>query len=312
VSGFAPTRVPADIADALAARAGRLGGFASRLVCFETVSSTNDEAARLAAGGAAHGTVVVADAQQSGRGRMGRTWFSPPGAGLYVSVVLRPGATANPAEAGSHVARRYVGSGFSRTGGGTGVSVPSAVTLTAGVAVAEAIRAATGLPVAIKWPNDLVVERRKLCGILAEASATDAGLRHVVLGYGINVRPAAYPPDIADRATSLETELGRPVDRAEVLAETLARLAECLGPGRDRKAGDSLPDEAVADTEGLARMLERWRALSPSSSGAPVEVVQADIGWVPGTTAGIDADGALLVAVDGTLRRVIAGEVRWM
>ncbi len=274
--------VPDDIVSALAARSGRLAGFAARLVYFETTSSTNDVADRLAAEGAAHGTVVVADAQQSGRGRMGRTWFSPPGAGLYVSVVLRAadlaGQPAAPVSAG--------------------VSVASAVSLTAGVALSEGIRTASGLPASIKWPNDLVVERRKLCGILAEASATAGlGLRHVVLGYGINIRPAAYPPDIAARATSLEGELGRSVDRAEVLAETLGTLAEWL---RRVRAG------------GFEAMLARWRELSPSSSGARVEVVESGGGWIAGTTAGVDDDGALLVSVGGSVRRVIAGEVRWI
>jgi BirA family biotin operon repressor/biotin-[acetyl-CoA-carboxylase] ligase len=278
VTGFTPAAVPDDISEALGARADRLAGFVRRFLYFETVSSTNDIADRLAGDGAAHGTVVAAEAQESGRGRMGRTWFSPPGAGLYVSVVLRPQSLGDPAASSD-------------------VSLPSSVSLTAGVALAEAIQVASGLPVAIKWPNDLVIERRKLCGILAEASSTpEHTLQHVVLGYGINVRPAAYPPDIAHRATSLESELGKPVDRSAVLAETLTRFAEWL-----RDVGNA----------GFGRMLQRWRTLSPSSVGSPVEVVQPG-GWVAGTTAGIDADGALLVEIEGRVRRVIAGEVRWL
>lgn len=277
MSGFTPAAIPDDIAEALGARRDRLGDLAGRFLYFDTVSSTNDLADRMATDDTPHGTVVAAEAQVSGRGRMGRTWFSPPGAGLYVSVVLRPELLGDP-------------------GASSGVSLASSVSLTAGVALSEAIRTASGLPAAIKWPNDLVVERRKLCGILAEASSTpDHHLQHIVLGYGINVRPAAYPPEIADRAASLESELGRPVDRAAVLAETLARLAEWL-----RDVGGA----------GFGRMLARWRELSPSSVGSSVEVVQPG-GWVAGTTAGIDEDGALLVSVDGRVRRVIAGEVRW-
>jgi BirA family biotin operon repressor/biotin-[acetyl-CoA-carboxylase] ligase len=279
VGTFLAAPVPGDIAEAMRARAARLGAFGSRLVYFEVTSSTNDVADRLAADGAADGTVVVADAQESGRGRMGHTWFSPPGAGLYVSVVLRPDSRRT--ELHSRV---------------PDVALASSVSLTAGVALAEGIQAASGLSVSIKWPNDLLVERRKLCGILAEASSGPRALRHIVLGYGINVRSAAYPPDIADRATSLEGELGRPVDRAAVLAETLARLAEWLS---SLTAG------------GVRPMLDRWRALSPSSVGAPVEVAQAGGGWLSAVTAGIDDDGALLVSVAGDLRRVIAGEVRW-
>lgn len=276
-----PLPVPADIAAALAARAARLAGFARQIVYCETTSSTNDVADRLASAGAAHGTVATAEAQESGRGRMGRNWFSPPGAGLYVSVVLRPEDLGGPGEAGS----------------AAGVALASAVSLTAGVALCEAILASTGLPAAIKWPNDLVVERRKLCGILAEAAATTVGLRHVILGYGINIRPAAYPPDIAHRATSLESELGRAVDRAEVLAETLASLSEWLG--RVQRGG-------------FDAMLRRWRELSPSSVGARVEVMEPGGAWAAGTTAGLDPDGALLVSLGGATRRVIAGEVRWL
>jgi BirA family transcriptional regulator, biotin operon repressor / biotin---[acetyl-CoA-carboxylase] ligase len=244
--------------------------------------------------------VVTAAAQESGRGRMGRTWYSPPGAGLYVSLVLRPGSLPNPADAGFHEARRDGGAGCSRP---QGVAFASAVSLTAGVALAEGIRSACGLEVAIKWPNDLVVERRKLCGILAEASSRSGLLQHVILGYGINARPAAYPPDIADRATSLETELGREVDSAAVLAETLACLAEWLHPGLA---------EAGATTGRFAQMLNRWRQLSPSSAGASVEVLRPGGTWAAATTAGVDEDGALLVAIGGRTERVIAGEVRWV
>ena len=102
------------------------------------------------------------------------------------------------------------------------------MTLTAGVALADALRAATGLPAAIKWPNDLVIGHRKVCGILAEGAAIGETLRHVILGFGVNVLASAYPDEIADRATSIEAELGRPVDRGAVFAESLACLAERL------------------------------------------------------------------------------------
>jgi BirA family transcriptional regulator, biotin operon repressor / biotin---[acetyl-CoA-carboxylase] ligase len=274
-------RLPAEFADALARRANRLSGFAAPALWFDGVPSTNDVADRAAAAGAAHGTVVAAEFQQQGRGRMGRSWFSPPGAGLYVSVVIRPenihGALAGRA--------------------GT-VSAAASVTMTAGVAIAEAVREATGLPVSIKWPNDLVVGPRKLCGILAEGAAGPAGLQYVILGFGVNVLPAAYPPDIADRATSLEAELGRTVDRAAVFAESLACLAERL---RELAAG------------GFPAILDRWRVLSPGSAGSLVEVHDGQA-WRQAVTAGIDDDGALLVTAGPGQppRRVIAGEVRWL
>jgi BirA family transcriptional regulator, biotin operon repressor / biotin---[acetyl-CoA-carboxylase] ligase len=268
--------LPPDFAEALARRADRLGALASRVVWYESVPSTNDLADRAAAAGAEHGTVVAAECQERGRGRMGRTWYSPPGAGLYVSVVLRP----------------YDVFGGTGTGSLAGASW---ITLTAGVALAEALRAATGLPAAIKWPNDLVVGRRKLCGVLAEAATTGGELRHVILGYGVNVRAAAYPPEIAERATSIEAEIGRAVDRAAVFAESLACLAERL-----RQLG----------TGGFDAILDLWRTLSPSSVGARVEVASPG-GWIEAVTAGVDQDGALLVRSGGAVRRVIAGEIRW-
>ena len=268
--------LPRDFADALAGRADRLRGFASPVVWYDTVSSTNDLADRAAMAGASHGTVVAADCQESGRGRMGHAWHSPPGTGLYVSAVLRP------ADIGV-------------AGGRESVAAASWITLTAGVACAEAVRRATGLPAAIKWPNDLVVGPRKVCGILAEAASSGAQLRYVILGFGINVLAAPYPAEIAERATSIEAELGRSVDRAEVFAESLACLAERL---RQLSSG------------GFEAMLDAWRALSPSSAGARVEIV-APGGWVEAVTAGVDRDGALLAKTGGAVRRVVAGEVRW-
>jgi BirA family transcriptional regulator, biotin operon repressor / biotin---[acetyl-CoA-carboxylase] ligase len=269
--------LPRDFADALAARADRLLGFAAPVVWYDTVSSTNDLADRAAAAGAGHGTVVAADCQESGRGRMGRTWHSPPGAGLYISAVLRPG------EMGA-------------AEGGAGVAAASRITLTAGVACAEALRNATGLPAAIKWPNDVVVGPRKVCGILAEAASSNGRLRHVILGYGINVLAASYPPEIAERATSIEAELGRFVDRAAVFAESLACLAERI---RQLSAG------------GFDAMLDAWRTMSPSSTGARVEIVTPG-GWTEAVTVGVDRDGALLAKAGAIVRRVVAGEVRWV
>lgn len=264
--------LPEDLASALRVTAARRGTFGDPVVFFAEVGSTNDVAARLADRGAGEGAAVVALCQTAGRGRFGREWFSPPGAGLYVSVICRNQA-----------------------------AVPY-VTLAGGVAVAEGIRRATGLPVQIKWPNDIVVadrtapgRRRKLAGILAEASTGADGLQHVVLGFGINLRPAAYPPAIADRASSIEAELGRAAEAGPVLAETLAALAELMGP-------------LAAGTPAL--VLDRWRALAPSSRGTAVAWETA-AGPLTGVSAGIADDGALLVRVGDRTERIISGEVRW-
>jgi BirA family transcriptional regulator, biotin operon repressor / biotin---[acetyl-CoA-carboxylase] ligase len=263
--------VPEEIAAALRASASRRGSFGDPLYYFSETGSTNDVAAALAEHGAPEGATVVASAQSSGRGRFGREWFSPPGAGLYVSVVCR-----NP------------------------VAAPF-LTLACGVAVVDGIRAATGLPLQIKWHNDVVVEggallrRRKLAGILAEASTGADGLQHVIVGFGINLRPAAYPPDLADRATSVEAELGRAADGAAVLAETLAAFSALV---ERLAAGD------------VATVLARWRELAPSSRGAAVEW-DTGAGTIAGISAGIADDGALLVKVGDRIERIISGELRW-
>ena len=272
-----PGDLPHDFAIALGRRAERLGGFASRVEWYELVSSTNDVADRIAAAGGTHGTVVSAESQEKGRGRLGRTWHSPPGAGLYVSVVLRPVEVFGRAAVDS-------------------LSGASWITLTAGVALAEALRCATGLAATIKWPNDLVVGGRKVCGILAEASTVGGELRHIVLGFGVNVLASSYPLEIADRATSVEAELGRSADGAELFGESLACLAERL---------------RQLATGGFDAILDTWRALSPTSRGSRVETASAG-GWAQAVTAGIDLDGALLVRAGDTVRRVVAGEVRWL
>ena len=266
--------LPSDLAAALDERRERLAPLGAPVLYFDTIGSTNDVAAALVASGHHEGAVVVADAQTAGRGRRGRTWFSPPGAGLYVSVVLAPGrARVSPERA------------------------TALLTLSAGVALSEAVERVTGLAPAIKWPNDLLVDRRKLAGILAEGVASPAfhGLQAVVLGYGINVMPASYPPDLAARVTSLETELGRSVDRAAVCAESLASLAA--------RYHDLLEGRYDA-------ILDAWRARAFGSRGARVEW-DTPAGLRTGITEGIDDMGALLVRGGSGVERIVAGEVRW-
>jgi BirA family biotin operon repressor/biotin-[acetyl-CoA-carboxylase] ligase len=266
-----PEPIPTDIAAALDATAGRRGAFGGTAYFLTEAVSTNDVAARLAESGAGEGTLVIAATQTAGRGRLGRDWFSPPDAGLYVSVVCRDRRAA------------------------------PFLTLAGGVAAAEGIRAATALPVEIKWPNDIVIptagpaRRRKLAGLLAEGSTNSDGLQHIVLGFGINLRSTAYPAAIADRATSIEAELGRPVERGPVLAEILASLSEQIA---SLSRGDS------------AQVLARWRDLAPSARGTKVEYEGA-AGRQTGVTDGIADDGALLVRIGEHVDRVIAGELVW-
>jgi BirA family biotin operon repressor/biotin-[acetyl-CoA-carboxylase] ligase len=270
----APAEPPAEVSRQLDRVRDRLGTIGGRILWLETAGSTNDVAAHLAQIGAEEGTIVVAEAQTSGRGRHGRVWFSPPGAGLYVSVILRPS---------DQMMRNRE-------------SPASLLTLAAGVAIAEAVRAATALPAEIKWPNDVVIGRRKLAGILAEAASQGGDLQFVVLGFGVNLQSTAYPAELRSRATSIEAETSRPADRALVLTEILACIAERY---RDLRA------------QRFDAILCAWRGLAPSLRAALVEWDSPN-GLVRGRAADIDEQGALLVRVGEKLERIVSGEVRWL
>ena len=257
---------PDDIADALARAGSRLDLFHRQLLWYEDVGSTNDIAMTAAASGAPDGLVVAANTQSSGRGRLGRIWASPPGAGLYVSVVLRPNREAVPL-----------------------------LTIAAGTAIADGIEAATGLSPNLKWPNDVYVGGRKLSGILAEAGSSASG-DHVVLGFGINVRTASLPPDVSARATSIEGELGRAVDRGVLLAECLAALATRYH---------------MLQTGTASGVIAAWRARAAPLMHRRVEF-DGDGDARHGIAHDIDATGALLVRVGDRIVRVISGEVRWV
>ena len=264
--------LPPDFAEAIERVRPRLGPLGSSISFLSTIGSTNDVASTLAAGGGHEGAVVIADMQTAGRGRRGRRWFSPPGSGLYVSLVLAPArARLAPDRA------------------------TALITLAAGVALAEAVETATGLRPDIKWPNDLLLGPRKVAGILAEGVAGPSRtMTSIVVGYGINVGPMTFAPEIGDRATSLEQEVGHAVDRAMLCAETLAAFAtryEDLLEGR------------------FDAILDSWRDRAPGSRGAPV-TWETPSGQQSGITAGIDDHGALLVRSGDRVERIL-GEVSW-
>ena len=252
--------------------------FATELEYYDEIGSTNDVARTRAEGGAGEGFLVVADAQSAGRGRYRRSWASPPGAGLYLSMVLRPAPHAVPL-----------------------------LTIAAGVAVAEGVQTATGLMCDLKWPNDVYIGERKLAGVLAEADANHStgqstghhpvpSVSYVVLGIGINVMPAAYPPDVAARATSIEDQLGRPIDRGLLLAECLVSLARRY---RDLQTGR---DDVVLDA---------WREHARPTLGRRVCWQSAGLERT-GVAMDIDGAGALIIRTADGIERVISGEVAWM
>jgi BirA family biotin operon repressor/biotin-[acetyl-CoA-carboxylase] ligase len=170
------------------------------VVCLDSVTSTSDVARRLAQQGDPEGTLVLAEEQTAGRGRQGRRWIAPSGSGLLLSIVFRPSLA--PAE------------------------LPQLL-MASSIAVAQAIEDSTGLPVHLKWPNDILLGGKKAGGILIETGLSGDTLDYAVVGIGLNVNlDTAQIPEIADHATSLSTEMGRRVPRLEVLHSLLQSLEQ--------------------------------------------------------------------------------------
>ena len=238
-----------------------------KIICYDAVDSTNLVLKQLAHEGAEDGTVVVADRQGTGRGRMERPFFSPPGKGIWVSILLRP--TFLPQDAPK-------------------------CTLMAAVAVARAMEH-FGLRAAIKWPNDILHEGRKLVGILTEMSAEMDRVNYVVIGIGINVNIARkdFPEDLRDTATSLMQMKGEPLPRVAFLQELLRAL-------------DALYREVQSN--GFAPILAAWRTYA-ATLGQTVRVIGPAGEEFEGVAADIDADGALFVDTATGRRRVLAGDV---
>ncbi len=234
----------------------------------DEIDSTNLRAEALAARGAAAGTVVMADRQTAGRGRLGRSFFSPGGVGVYFSAILRPGFP--PERAHEHV-------------------------FAAAVAVAECAAQELGdrAAVAIKWPNDVQLRGRKTSGINLSVQLRDGHVDSLVLGVGVNVNTAReeFPPELRELATSLRAELGRPLDRATFAAALLERLEVEL----DRLAG------------GFSGVLERWQNFF-RMRGERVRVVAEPARALEGAVAGVDASGALLIEGSSGIERVVAGD----
>jgi BirA family biotin operon repressor/biotin-[acetyl-CoA-carboxylase] ligase len=236
----------------------------------EETDSTNRVAQELARQGAAAGTTVVAEGQTAGRGRLGRAFFSPPFENLYTSIVLRPGTSAAEAPA---------------------------LALAAAVAVAESVACEIGRPdpVEIKWPNDVLVDGRKLSGLLLELGSEGARVAWVVLGIGVNlnVDPARFPDEFRARATSLAGYLGRPVDRAAFAR----RLYERLEPVLERCAERGLA--------GVLPAFEPWFRMR----GRRVRVEALGGAAQEGIALGIGCDGALRLGTQAGETRVLAGDV---
>ena len=235
---------------------------------YDAVESTNLLAIELAQQGAPEGTVVLADQQLSGRGRGTRSWHSPAGVGIYCSVVLRP--TTPPANA-------------------------QLVTLMAGVSIVKAIARHTGLSPKVKWPNDILINDKKVAGILVESMISGAQIGHSVLGFGVNVNncPTDLPGNLRAKVTSLLMELEKPVDRSTVLIEIFSELERLYH---------------IFQHEYFAIILEQWRRYS-STLGQRVRIWQEDEA-TEGIAVDLTEDGGLIVRLEGGKQIVIhAGDV---
>lgn len=234
---------------------------------FETIESTNTEAVNQAKRGADEGLCVIADRQTAGRGRHGRTWISEKGAGLYFSIVLRP-----------KIETRFL----------------PLITLTTAVAVFETLKNLYALKPDIKWANDIHINEKKICGILAEMTETAKG-RAVIVGIGINLKSSNFPAEIADIATSIETETGKKADREELL-NSLTHFLEYFY-------------EIFQSANGAKKIIEEWTRRSSYAFEKAVKV-KLENEVVIGTTDGLEETGALRVKTgSGELKVIQAGDV---
>ncbi|WP_036582496.1 biotin--[acetyl-CoA-carboxylase] ligase [Paenibacillus darwinianus] len=247
----------------------RTNTFGQRVKLLGAVDSTQNAAQRLAEEGAPEGTLVVAEQQLQGRGRMGRPWISPKGKGVWMSFILRP-------------------------------SIPlpftPQLTLLAAVALCRSLRRLTGLDIGIKWPNDLLIDGKKISGILLESSAEEERLKYVVAGIGIslNLDASDYPPDMLAKAVSLKLAAGRPFDRSETIAEFLNEFEELY---------------LLYGEEGFGPIRTLWEALSVSLD-KPCVLTTPQGSVIEGSPVGLADTGELLVKrEDGKVVHVFSAEM---
>ncbi len=268
-SGFRLTRLPDVLIPELVIERLHTKTMGRNLFHLWEVDSTNAFAGGLLSSddSVGHGTTVVAERQTSGRGRRGRHWFSDSFVGLYVSIVLKPDVSANLAPL---------------------------LTLGAALAAHDSIERTTGLQVDIKWPNDLLVGRKKVCGILSEMHAELDQVRSMVVGVGINVNHSEMPEELREIGSSLRLESGRPHSRIEILVDFLT-------------AFEKIYDRFVS--KGPVSITEPWTELSSFAHGRKVKVHDG-VRQIEGTTEGLNALGALRIRQDdGRVEEVYSGDV---
>ena len=248
---------------------GQLSGrWAGRQIkMFQETDSTNIQCGKLAKEGWPEGTLIIAESQSAGKGRRGRTWVSPAGTGIWMSLLLRPEIPADKA---------------------------SMLTLVAALAVEKGIQKGAGLQSWIKWPNDLVINEKKICGILTEMRSKGSQPEYVVVGIGINANMTEFPEEIRDTATSLYLEKGEQTDRIRIISEIMAAFEEYYQRFLENLDLGQLKEEYDSRLINLGRQVT---VLDPA-------------GAYTGICRGIGAEGELIVELpDGKLQAVVSGEV---
>ncbi len=239
----------------------------SEIVYFEETDSTNTRAKAYAEKGCPHGTLFVADCQSSGKGRRGRNWNAPAGCNIYMSLLLRPDITPKAAPM---------------------------LTLVMAVSVAVAIREVCGVETKIKWPNDIVLHKKKLCGILTEMSAGAEGIDYVVIGAGVNVNQEEFPEELMDRAASIKKETGMTTDREELRQAIVENFWKYY--------------KTFLETEDLSGIINLYHDLLVNKD-CEVKVLEPGNEYTA-YALGINEKGELLVKMrSGEVKRIYAGEV---
>ncbi|MGZ7117303.1 MAG: biotin--[acetyl-CoA-carboxylase] ligase [Methanobacterium sp.] len=235
---------------------------------FREVDSTNEVAKTLAEEGAPEGTVVIAERQRKGKGRGGKPWISPIG-GAWMSIILRPDTLP--------------------------MNAPQ-LTFTAGVAAAKTIKGEYGLDVGIKWPNDILIENKKVCGILTEISTEKDSIDYIIAGIGIdaNVDLDSIPPELRDETTSLKMELEEEIPRMILVRKYLENFEVMYNQFNQGN---------------FKKILQKWRKYS-KTIGSNVEI-RKGTEIIQGEAVGVNKEGILILELkDGTLRKIISGECR--
>lgn len=236
------------------------------IICFDSIGSTNDAARLKAQEGCSEGLAVIAEEQLSGKGRLGRKWVTPKYTSIAFSLVVKPDIKPEYAPG---------------------------ITLVMGLAVCRAIKNYTGLKARIKWPNDVIVNGKKVCGILTEMSSKIDAVNYIIIGTGINVNVQQFPDELKDMATSLSIETGKDISRKELLADILFEFEKLYNEFKENR---------------LKNIINEFKSFS-ATLGQSVRVISVNDSF-EGIAEDITDDGTLVVRQgDGTTRRVISGDV---